>query len=395
MRTGLRNLPRLCYRSILPGKDSPARVTPRRLAVLTAFLPLFVTLQLANRFFLRLDDLLFRAYRNVSIEAPVFVTGVPRSGTTFLHRLLALDEDRVTTFTLWELIFAPSITQRAIFDGIGRVDRCVGSPLLRTIRAIERLALSDLQDIHPTSLESPEEDYLGLTSILGCFLLVLPFPFYDELWYLSRFDDEATDAERKRLMALYRGLVQRHLYWHGPEKRYLSKNPSFSAMVGCLRTEFPDAKFVCCLRTPEKVYPSLLNSMTEGAKGFGNDLQGDTYWRHLGDMLAYYYDHLVEEFDSLGENRGDYVTMDRLVKDPTGTVRRLANRFDWKLEPDYLEALDEEERKSRQFKSKHKYSLDQFNMTPDDLHHQFHDLYERFEWKTEAKHASTDDRKAS
>jgi hypothetical protein len=39
-----------------------------------------------------LDLVLFPRYRRAKIEAPVFIIANPRSGTTFLHRIMCLDE---------------------------------------------------------------------------------------------------------------------------------------------------------------------------------------------------------------------------------------------------------------------------------------------------------------
>ena len=58
------------------------------------FWPLFVLLQAINGAGLMLDYLLFPDFRRVRVREPLFVVGVPRSGTTFLHRLLAGDRER-------------------------------------------------------------------------------------------------------------------------------------------------------------------------------------------------------------------------------------------------------------------------------------------------------------
>lgn len=380
MRTRLLNLVHLVRRTYLHGRGTPARYSLKRFVMLTGFIPVFAALQILHRIAFFADDILFPRYRDVAIEKPIFMLGVPRSGTTLLHRLIALDESRVTTTTLWELIFAPSITERYVIHHLARIDRVVGAPFASLIGFIEKRALSELDDVHPTALSAPEEDYIALMPIMSCFLLILPFPFYDELWYLSRFDNEASEAERTRVMSFYRSIIQRHLYWHGPEKRYLSKNPSFSAMVACLDEEFPDAQFICNLRTPEKVYPSLLNSMTEGAKMFDNDLQGVTYWHALSDMLEYYYRHLIEVIDTLPESRAAYVTMEKLVGDSETIVKGLYGQFDWDLNEDYAANLRNETNRARSFRSKHHYTLDQFGLTPHDLQTKFRDHYVRFGW---------------
>jgi hypothetical protein len=68
---------------------------------------------------------LFPAFRRQQIRQPVFVLGVPRSGTTFLHRALAADAAFTTTRT-WELLFAPSLCQRYLIRGLIAVDSSWG-----------------------------------------------------------------------------------------------------------------------------------------------------------------------------------------------------------------------------------------------------------------------------
>ena len=88
--------------------------TPRRAAVyvtLYLFYPLF---ELATWLSLLLDALFFRGYRRVEVSDLVFIAGNFRSGTTFLHRLMARDRDRFCTMQMWEVLFAPSILQRRL-----------------------------------------------------------------------------------------------------------------------------------------------------------------------------------------------------------------------------------------------------------------------------------------
>lgn len=111
---------RLFVRSWCPDYGGTLKgVSPRRWLVMALFWPLFALLQAINGAGLLLDYLLFPDFRRVRVREPLFVVGVPRSGTTFLHRLLAGDRERFTTTALWELIFAPSITQRFFGAGWG------------------------------------------------------------------------------------------------------------------------------------------------------------------------------------------------------------------------------------------------------------------------------------
>ena len=66
-----------------------------------------------NNLFLLMDNIFFN-YQKIKINKPLFIIGFPRSGTTFLHKML-LKDTQFTTPQLWELIFAPSILQKKIY----------------------------------------------------------------------------------------------------------------------------------------------------------------------------------------------------------------------------------------------------------------------------------------
>ena len=97
--------------------SAPRSVHVQRLLVLVVGLPLFLTLQAVHWICFVLDEVCFPSYRQMKLKEPVFVLGVPRSGTTFLHKTLQRDS-RYTTFSVWECLFAPSIFERKIILGV-------------------------------------------------------------------------------------------------------------------------------------------------------------------------------------------------------------------------------------------------------------------------------------
>src|ERR1700749_2852501 len=64
---------------------------------------------------LGLDHLFYPRHRKQVIDRPIFIVGNPRSGTTFLHRLL-LGAGDMAALELWEMLF-PGITPRKRVGG--------------------------------------------------------------------------------------------------------------------------------------------------------------------------------------------------------------------------------------------------------------------------------------
>ena len=363
--------------SWLPAYDGRAgRFSLQRLVVMALFWPLFLLVQAINGLGLLLDYLLFPDFRRVQVREPLFVVGVPRSGTTFLHRLLAMDE-RFTTTALWELLFAPSITQRYVWTGVARLDAVIGRPAGRLLLWIERRLLGGLDGVHKTGLLDPEEDYLALMPVWGCFLLVLAVPA-PALWRLTYLDRDGTDQEKQRLIAAYRRFVQRHLYFHGSHKQLLSKNPSFTPWMATLAEAFPDARFIGCIRNPSAAVPSQINSILIGARLFDGRDTTD-YWRQgFMAMLDYYYRHVLEVLESLPPERQALSVMEQLAPAPAETVLAFYQRFGWQPDDTFRQRLEAQERKAKQYRSGHHYNSDELGVSPHELDHVFGWVYERF-----------------
>lgn len=359
---------RLCWYSVWPPRDSAAQRSWGRFALMLLFLPAFGLVQLTHWIGFALDEVLFRGYRRVAIRAPVFVTGVPRSGTTMLHRTLA-DDEQYTTMATWECLFAPSVTQRKLVRAIAAVDARLGAPLGKLIGWIERRAFAGLADVHGTSLTDAEEDYFVFMPILRCFILVVPFPYAPWVWNMGRFDERVASAERARIMRYYAGCIRRHLYVHGAHRRYLCKNASFAPLLGSLAATFPDARFVFCVRDPLEVVPSQLSSLREGMALFGNDPYDEAFRDRMIGLLLHYYEQLL--LAPPPQARFQIVVMDQLRTDVYATVSNLYEQLQLPLSAEFDTLLAAHARAARAYQSAHQYSLDEYGLDAARLRQQF------------------------
>ncbi len=355
--------------------------SPRRILALALVLPPFVLLQLLHWLAFRLDDLLFPGYREVPVEEPLFVVGLPRSGTTFLHRVLALDEERFTTLRLWELLLAPAVVERKALRAVGAVDRALGRPGGRLLNWVESRLLRFMDDVHPTALRYPEEDYLFLLPAFAAFILVLAFPGHPRLWAVSRLDLQDDDT-RRELVAFYRGCLQRHLYVEGTGRRVLSKNPSFTPFLGTLAEAFPDARFIGCVRDPCEAVASQLSSLEQGAAFFGWSV-AEPRWRDpVVDMLGFYGRRLLTVLPALPEERHAWAPLPHLSTDLEGEVLDVYGRFGWSPSPRFLERLAEADRRNRGYVSRHDHRLRDYGLTEAEVEEAFSGLVARFGFRT-------------
>jgi len=162
---------RVIYRSLFHTRGTHARLTPKRLCVLLIIAVLYSVMEITSWIGFFLDNILFPGFRWQAVRQPVFIIGVPRSGTTFLHRLLERDEDHFTSLKTWEILFAPSVTQKIFFKALGAFDSLCGGYLYRLLIATEKRLFKDLSSIHPASLFEAEEDAMILLHIFSLYLL--------------------------------------------------------------------------------------------------------------------------------------------------------------------------------------------------------------------------------
>jgi hypothetical protein len=368
----------LLWRTFFAGGNTQARLTPRRFVTMLFFTTALFTLQTIHWLSFLADEIFFRGYKTIDIRQPLFILGVPRSGTTFLHRLLSRDDKKFTTLTLWEVILAPTITERKIVLGLSKLDGFFGNPMKGLIGWIERSIFANLGDIHKISLSDPEEDYFTLFPIYACFLMILPFPFPEELGHLAFFDDQTPKADKERIMAFYKTCLQRHLYVRGADKTLLSKNVSFSPMIMSLNRAFPDCRIIGTVREPLFAIASHISSMMEGALLFDNNLQDDSFTNQMVDIQQYAYGQLMEVLPMLPVHRQTTVKMEDLQSNLYETVKTIYRRFDYEMTPAFDDYLRSQDQTQKAYKSRHRYDLADYDLSAEDIFNRFAKAYHLF-----------------
>lgn len=369
--SGFKQCLRLLWLTLLHSGGTSARPTLRRIGVITVYIPLLLLAQACHWVGYLLDEVFFRKYREVKIRAPFFILGLPRSGTTLLHRMLALDTENFTTMRLWEMLLAPSITERKLLTALAALDRVLGGLGHTLLRAVDRRFFAGGKKLHNISLFQPEEDDLVLLPVFSSAFLLLPFPFPQALWHLVRFDHMTPEVEKRRIMSYYRRCIQRHLYVHGPEKHFLSKNPSFSSRIDALGEYFPDARIICNVRDPLSAVPSMLSFMHYTWACFDNDPRGYEFRDRLLEMAEHWYRHSIERLAGWPESRCAVVSYDELTADPYGTTVDLYARLGLEITPAFDARLREACARSQAYRSEHTYSLEQYGLTPADIMDRF------------------------
>lgn len=359
----------LCFWTVRYLPKGGWKQLPRRTLAFGLAIPVFMLLQLVHWFGFLLDELFFFRYRRVAIDKPVFITGIPRSGTTHLQRVLS-DHEQLTSMVLWECVFAPSITERMIYGFLGRKL----SPLFNRFSANPTQLLAKMKSIHELGLTEPEEDFMVLTSINACFLMVVFFPEQAHFWRLVAFDQTMPTHTRKNVMRFYRRMIQKHLYVHGESLRYIAKNPSFMSWQKSLQLEFPTAKFVICHRTPEKTLPSQISSLLPAWQSIYGQPMDSRFISRLIEMMDHYYQVLADLTDSVETHR--LVPMHQLVGELKQTVSTLCQFLELPETEVFRMKLAVSANAASSYRSTHHYSWQDLISNNADIGLRFERLYD-------------------
>ncbi|WP_158930744.1 sulfotransferase [Acidisphaera sp. S103] len=171
------------------------------------------------------------------IRQPIFITGLPRSGTTFLHRLMLTDPPNRAP-TVWETIY-PSPIAGTRDQRIARV--------ARQLRAFEWLA-PEFRALHPMEATSPQE----CSEITAHVFRSLRF---DTNYHIPSYRNWL-DADVVRNLPGYR-FHQRFLqflqFQDRTRPRWVLKCPEHLFALHAIRSVYPDARLVFVHRDPVKV----------------------------------------------------------------------------------------------------------------------------------------------
>ncbi len=336
-------------------------------------------LSLVNLICLALDRILFPGHRSTPVDAPIFIVGNGRSGTTHIHRMLAADGERFSYFKTWELLL-PSIVQHEVIGLLEALDRrLLGGLVRRRMRQTEDQTLEDVRKLHDWQSTGSEEDDFVMFTNWSSVSLTFPFP-YVELEYLFWTDREPPE-KRRRILGFYRSMLQRLLFCRGGGRIHCGKSPQFTLKMRSLLEVFPDARFIVMLRHPYETIPSLLDLMSRYWRGMGApEALVDASAKLLGEIQIAQYRHAVEVADELPDSQQVVVEFRDLLADPKSVVQQIYARFGLEISEDFDRYLEEERRAAKAFRSQHEFEPEGSGPARDRVHRELADLFERFGW---------------
>jgi Sulfotransferase family len=252
------------------------------------------------------------------IQRPIFITGMPRSGSTFLHELLAEDpENRAPR--VWEVMFPLPAPNRGRSDIDSRVRKAEAS-----LWWFRRLA-ARADSVYPMRAWTPHECVAihSYTLLSGEFVSICYMPTYQT--FLHTADFGLTYNWQKRFL--------QQLQFGFPTRRWVLKSPDHIFALEGLFAVFPDALIIQTHRDPLEVLRSS-SQLTHVLQGlFCHAPSLDQLGIREALMLAEGIRRIMSFRDSHPElaTRFIDVTYRELVSDPLAIVRQIYQQFDIRL----------------------------------------------------------------
>jgi hypothetical protein len=313
-----------------------------------------------------LDRFLYPEFERTPVTPPVFVIATPRSGTTFLHHLLALDDEHFVSFKLYQTL-APSVLLERGIAALRDLDAQAGLGLGRVLDAIDRRMFTAWNGIHRVGLRADEEDEnLFVYSLVSPALYML-FPAIQaipELIDLSSFPQRSL----RRLAHDYRETVRRLLFVTGGQRTPLIKNVLLPSRLAVSKLAFPNARYIHIVRDPREAIPSAVSLFYAMWQTHSPAIAPNSpATRALADMFLKHYRLLCDEGEKQPKDSWLSVRFEDLVADPVSTVSRIYETLGMPVSARFRERLEQAAADGRRFKSRHSYDLARFGLTEEDL----------------------------
>lgn len=349
----------------------------KRFFLTLAFIVVILFISLLTVLLRLADEIFYRNYRKTEVRQPVFIISNPRSGTTYLHRLLCLDEERFTYFLLYHT-FLPSVTFYRFILLLKKVDKRLNWPLKRFFTRVEERVFAGWKDIHPMGFEESEEDEGLFVLSLMSPAIGLICPWFKEMKWLW-IPDRLSPAKKEAMMAYYRNTIQRFMYAWGQDKIFLSKNVISTGRMEMLLSAFPDAKIIYPVRHPYQTIPSVTSMFSAPWKVLADDLSEKSQeYRAWGAMSQEFYMHLYKMMERLDPDQLFYVDYEEFINNPKKIVLELYQKFGWSVNVQFLERLEQQTSHNKKYRSNHNYSLEQYGYRKEEVYYNLQPVFKKF-----------------
>ncbi len=300
--------------------------------------------------------------RDETIREPLVIVGLPRTGTTMLHRTIAADHRMYaplwfeTRFPCPALDWDPAGLDQRVVDGKAEMQAMLD-------------ANPDLLSVHPMDAMGPDEDIMLLEQSFYSFNIqsFANLPSFDA-WIEAQ--DHTPGYE-------YLKLLLQFLQWQKKQtgqqaERWTIKAPHHLHYMDLIFKVFPDAKVVQSHRDPLDTIPSLASMISEIWCIYSDDADPVEVGRQWARKFANGMNHTMDVRAQLGEERFLDLWFRDTVSQPLEEIQKVYDFIGMDFTPEaQAEMRQWQDFNKRDLRPAHEYTLEQFGFTEPALAEQF------------------------
>lgn len=298
------------------------------------------------------------------IEKPLFVFGLPRTGTTLVINLLHADPAR-RSFLRWEAYEpVPPPMPEELHAG----------PRYEAMQAQSEAALvhvPHIAAIHFENADSPTEcQFLMTPSFCAQVYEAQAYvPSYRH-WLLHEADYGPAFEFHKRFLQLLQA---------NTGGRWTLKNPWHPLFLDALTATYSDAQLVMTHRDPADVLGSCCSLIKNVREMFSDDVDLES----IGETFAEMFEIMIARASAFKERHGEDAILDvqyaAVMRDPIGEVDRIYRHFGEEMSGEARAAMEGYMADNPKGKhGKHEYALEDYGLTRDGVHERFADYIDRY-----------------
>ena len=339
---------------LLEAYASEARLTPKGTRVARALLRGALT----ARLFSEAAWARHPEHAEVAIERPIFVTGLPRTGTTALHRLLTADPAH-QGLELWLTEVPQPRPPRETW---------ADDPAFSRIQAAyerHHVAHPEFMGVHYMAADQVEECWQLLRQSMRSvsYECLAHLPSYSA-WLAGQDWTGAYRRHRRNLQLI--GLPDRG-------RRWVLKNPSHLFALDAMLRVYPDALVIQTHRAPRTAIASVCSLAAQASAGWSSAFTGEVIGRDQLELWARGLERFTAVRARHDPARFCDVSYDEFVKHPIPTVEAIYAHFGLTLSAaarDAMRALHAQGAPAPA-RPAHRYALSDFGLTDDQVDERF------------------------
>lgn len=307
---------------------------------------------LSNLLQLRRRELMAPEILDQPIERPIFIAGVPRSGTTYLHRLLTNDPaNRVPR--IWQLIYP--------YPGpkTGR-HRDRRQKLVARQLKIFKLLAPEFQNLHPIDANSPQE----CSEITAHIFSSLRF---DTNYFVPSYRHWVDSTGHLEAYRFHKRFLQHLEHQAGRGGRWVLKCPDHVFALKAIRAVYPDARIVFVHRDPVRVLLSVTRLTEVLRRPFTRHVDRAQLGCDVSERWLAGTDLMIEAADERAvADPIFHIGYGDLVNDPLGAVERLYGHFGLDLDAGTVHRIRQmtDAQPNGGYGGAHRYSFETYKIDP-------------------------------